>query len=208
MNTYITFIIPTIGRSSLIYSLQSLYNLIDPEWRAILIFDGIVQNIEINDSRIHVIEIEKKGINTSRNLAGEVRNIGMKYIFEHRLSPWIGFLDDDDTISPEYICNLKKETITYSVMDICIFRMAYPNKFILPAKIDKTIQRNRVGISFAIQTTLVSHLSFKNHPFEDYLFLKNAQTYGFHILLSSYVSYYVRCKSYEINELYPKYIIC
>lgn len=71
----ITFIIPTIGRISLNNSINSLLNQTVKKWNAIIIFDGIKCNIENNDSRIQIIEIEKKGINI--NSAGNVRNYGM-----------------------------------------------------------------------------------------------------------------------------------
>jgi glycosyltransferase involved in cell wall biosynthesis len=71
----LTFIIPTIGRPSLKYAIKSLKDQTIQNWNAIIIFDGIKCNIENNDSRIQIIEIEKKGINI--NSAGNVRNYGM-----------------------------------------------------------------------------------------------------------------------------------
>ena len=37
----ITFIIPTIGRDTLLNSINSLFNQTIKEWKAIIIFDGI-----------------------------------------------------------------------------------------------------------------------------------------------------------------------
>ena len=72
---FITFIIPTIGRSTLINSINSLLNQTDNNWNAIIVFDGIKQNITINDNRIKIIEITKCGL---KNSAGSVRNEGIK----------------------------------------------------------------------------------------------------------------------------------
>jgi glycosyltransferase involved in cell wall biosynthesis len=44
----ITFIIPTIGRKTLINSLQSLISQDNPNWCAIVIFDGVSKNITSN----------------------------------------------------------------------------------------------------------------------------------------------------------------
>jgi len=197
---FITFIIPTIGRQSLLNTIQSLYNQSEDNWDAIVIFDGIKNNFEITDSRIKIIEIEKTGIN---NNAGLVRNIGIKYVNN---SEWIGFLDDDDYISNNYITNLKTEIFLNNI-DVCIFRMGYENKCILPLKNDRNIYRNRVGISFAIKKYISNTVLFVNNPFEDYIFLKELQNKKYKILISSFVSYFVRIPPYEVIEIYPKIIL-
>ena len=93
----ITFIIPTIGRDTLINSINSLLNQTYIDWNAIIIFDGIKSNIDINDERIKIIECEKKGLNF--NSAALVRNYGISFAKTY----WIAFLDDDDIISNDYI---------------------------------------------------------------------------------------------------------
>ena len=200
---FITFIIPTIGRDTLKNSIDSLINQIDNDWNAIIIFDGIKKNIEITDNRIKVIEIEKIGNNDIKNNAGLVRNIGIKNVEK---SLWIGFLDDDDYLSHNYILNLKNEISINPNLEICIFRMAYSNGYVLPTKQDKNINRCKVGISFAIKKYVGKDILFNNNPFEDYLFLKSAQNKRYKILISSYVSYFIKSfpKDYE---LYPKVLI-
>ena len=105
----ITFIIPTIGRSTLINSIKSLKNQTIKDWCAIIIFDGIPSNIDVDvdDNRIKVLECDKKGINI--NSAGEVRNYGMSFVE----TKWIAFLDDDDIIETDYI-----ETF-YNEINLC-----------------------------------------------------------------------------------------
>ena len=101
----ITFIIPTIGRQSLQNSINSLLKQTIKDWHAIIIFDGIKCNLNNNDERIQIIEIEKTGINI--NSAGNVRNYGMSLA----TTEWIAFLDDDDTIAIDYI-----ETFNYELI--------------------------------------------------------------------------------------------
>ena len=66
----ITFIIPTIGRETLIIAINSLFGLNSSNWNAIIIFDGVKKNINIDDERITIIELEKKeGITDKYNKA-------------------------------------------------------------------------------------------------------------------------------------------
>lgn len=197
---FITFIIPTIGRSTLINSIDSLLNQTDNNWNAIIVFDGLKQNIEINDNRIKIIEINKCGI---KNSAGYVRNEGIKLCNN---SIWIGFLDDDDTLSKDYIEKLKEEININNNIDVCIFRMGYENGYILPTLYDKNIIRNKVGISFAIKKNIDNTILFENNPYEDYIFLKKMQCKKYKILISSYVTYFVKTKQYD-TKLFPKVLI-
>lgn len=213
-NVFITFIIPTIGRNSLKTAINSLLDLKDNNWNALIIFDGIKNNLYDKDNnynvdkRIKIIEIEKSGIEDIKNNAGLVRNIGFEYLENNGLnSDWIGFLDDDDYLSYDYICNLKNELSIYPNLDVCIFRMAYPNGGIIPLKMDKNIIRNRVGISFALKYNIIKEYKFINSPFEDYIYLKNLQSKKYKMLISSYVSYFVRCIPYKYKELFPKIMI-
>ena len=59
--TLITFIIPTIGRPSLLRAIESLYKQTVWDWKAIVVFDGIQPNISISDPRIKVLHCEKAG---------------------------------------------------------------------------------------------------------------------------------------------------
>ena len=68
-------------------------------------------NIGINSSTLKSKEIEyicinKLGkVNNIHGSAGFVRNIGMSLV----KTPWIGFLDDDDKLLPNYVESLIKE---------------------------------------------------------------------------------------------------
>ena len=167
-NIFITFIIPTIGRKTLSNAIKSLLEQDDNNWNAIIIFDG-VKNIEllnINDNRLKCIEIDKM------NSAGYVRNIAFNYVSN---TDWIGFLDDDDTISSDYISKLKYEIYLNPNIDVCIFRMGYKNGCILPNKSVRNILIGKVGISFAIKKYIIDTNKFQNCICEDYIFLKELE---------------------------------
>jgi len=200
-NTFITFIIPTIGRNTLINTINSLNNLINQDWKAIIIFDGIKNNFNINNDKITIIESEKKG---EHNKAGYVRNIAFDYITD---SEWIGFVDDDDIISNDYICKLKEEIDLNKSIDVCLFRMAYKNNKILPNNYDKNISKCRVGISFAIKRYISKNVLFSNNQYEDYYYLKELEYKNYNIVISPYVCYYINTTKYEIYEKFNRIYI-
>ena len=198
-NIFITFIIPTIGRKTLSNSIKSLLEQDDNNWNAIIIFDGVknIDLVNINDNRIKCIEIEKM------NSAGYIRNIAFNYMSN---TDWIGFLDDDDTISSDYISKLKYEIYLNPSIDVCIFRMGYENGCILPNKSVRNILLGKVGISFAIKKYIIDTTKFQNFICEDYIFLKELEKKKYKIIISSYTTYFVRNNPYKC-DIYPKILI-
>jgi hypothetical protein len=202
-SSIITFIIPTIGRKSLLESIKSLYNLKNKRWKAIIIFDGVKNNYDINDNRIKCLEIKKRGnIGLNHGNAGIVRNYGLNCNIE---TEWIGFLDDDDSLSPYYIDYLLEEIEINKNIDICIFRMI-DNTNIIPNKYIHGIIQDHVGISFAIKKNVSDKIKFINSDREDYLYLKEAEYRLYNIIISPYVAYFVRMSPYNCDILDRKYI--
>lgn len=198
---FITFIIPTIGRDCLYNSINSLLQQDDNNWKAIIIGDG-VENIEFSDNRIKFIEmknIDKKSCGS----AGLVRNYGFHFLEN---TEWIAFLDDDDTLSKDYISKLKEEIKLNPTLDVCIFRMGYKNGCILPHKSVRNIIIGKMGISFAIKKNISEKIKFQNIKCEDFFYLKDLQKNNYKIVISSYVTYFVRTAYYE-TELYPRILI-
>lgn len=146
--TKITFIIPTIGRTSLINTIASLINQTVPYWKAIIVFDGIEPTIQLKDPRIKCIEIRKSG--EGHNSAGNVRNEGIKWVN----TEWVGLLDDDDIISSRYVETFLNETTDFPEMDAIVFRMYQEIEKgvlidrILPELDTDSLYHQHVGISF------------------------------------------------------------
>jgi hypothetical protein len=192
----ITFIIPTLGRFSLLHTIQSLQKQKINAWKCIILFDGI-KNTHFQhfykDSRIKILEIPKIGENSSR--AGLVRNIAFDYID----TPWVGFVDDDDTLSPYYIQHLMEDMKDH---DIILFRMIYKNRVFLPPTNISSLQKGQIGISFCLKTHLIKNdpeLRFQNDSFEDYLFLQKLIEKGYSIFVSSYIAYYVKSQYFHFE---------
>lgn len=193
----ITFIIPTIGRNTLSNTINSLINQTNSFWKAIVIFDGIIPTYETDDQRIQILQCEKLGEGVNR--AGFVRNYGMNFVD----TEWIGFVDDDDTLSPNYVEQLIKETNQFNTIDIIIFRMFnQENNTILPQLETDNFYEAQVGISFAIKKKIFDQgCQFIASGTEDYSYLENAKNDGHKIMISPYITYFVRNNDYSIYKI-------
>lgn len=201
----ITFIIPTIGRHTLIHTIESLYNQTNKEWRANIIFDGIPCTIdkEALDHRIRVVEIDKKGVHI--NSAGLVRNIGIT----NCITDWVAFVDDDDILSSRYVETFYDEIKKYTDISVIIFRMfnekpkgQYSYNNILPGLITDNFYHQQTGISFVLKTTIFLEDDnwFIPSEEEDYLLLHNLRNKGYKIMISPYIRYFVEPSNMNVLE--------
>jgi len=187
MNT--TFIIPSIGRPTLSRSITSLYTQTNPNWKSIIIYDGINPTEDFQSEKVKTIHTKKLGIITeasnSHNQAGLVRNVGLKHVD----TTWTSFLDDDDTITPNYVDLLLSK---YSQFDLVIFRMYCAKiKLIIPQPNDNQIRFGNVGISFSFKTPKEPILFPKNEGGEDFEFVKNLINQGYNYTITEEVCYHV-----------------
>ncbi len=191
----VTFIIPTIGRDTLLNAINSLLNQTIEEWKAIIIFDGIKKTISISDDRIKIIESNKLGLNI--NNAGLVRNYGMSLVD----TKWIGFLDDDDIIADDYLDCFYKELFYRDDLDVVIFRMNLNNRIIPKLNTDNFYVCD-VGISFILKKSIFdNNIIFIPDGAEDYLYLHNIRINNYKIVISPYIKYFVKKDEYEENDI-------
>ena len=204
-NPKITFIIPSIGREFILYTIDSLLSQTNPNWKAIIIYDNIEPIIKINDSRIQILKTNKKEGQNVRS-AGNVRNYSLNYID----TDWIGFVDDDDTISENYLQNLLSDINNHPQVDCIIFRMM-DNKVILPEIESKMFYKEHVGISFAFKYSLYKDhgLKFSAGDTEDFELLDKIYKKGFKMLLSKHLNYFVGGCDVNLSEIdeIPEYRI-
>jgi glycosyltransferase involved in cell wall biosynthesis len=190
----ITFIIPTIGRSTLPQTLCSLVNQTNPNWKAIVMFDGISPNIQHTDPRIRILDTPKLG--QGRNSAGLVRN----YAITFADTEWVAFVDDDDSLSNKYVELFISESSAYTLAEIIIFRMTFIG--IKPNLSTDMFRLGDVGISFAVKKRIFDdgHV-FIPSDIEDYTYLSQAKDKNYKIMISPCVTYFVRDYSkVECNE--------
>jgi glycosyltransferase involved in cell wall biosynthesis len=185
MNGLITFVIPSINRPSLLRCLLSLERQTNPNWRCIVIYDG-VQGPVFGHEKVTFITIDKIGlIGPANGQAGLVRNVGIKACS----TEWIGFLDDDDTIHPQYVETLFSK---YASFDFVVWRMKYQNGAILPPLHSNELRFANVGISFCYKRSLGAFLFDKNRDGEDFDFLQKLFNTSKHYAVTSEVYYNVR----------------
>jgi len=182
-NSALTFIIPTIGRETLRLTLQSLKNQTITNWKAIVIFDGIEPTIYETDSRITIIKTPIK-LGQGYNSAGLVRNYGIKFAN----TEWVAFVDDDDSITPNYVESFLSEL--WLDPDVIIFRMTLDDR-VCPSIDSTNFFIKDVGISFAVKTELVSKFIFIPSIEEDFEFLDKVRLKKYKIVLSPYITYTV-----------------
>jgi glycosyltransferase involved in cell wall biosynthesis len=167
----VTVIIPSIGRATIERSLNSLLNMNNPNWKALVGFDcvsdDIINNLNLPvDSRIiyHRL-LEKKG--GGNNYGGGVRN----FLIDEAKTQWVCFLDDDDTFRPQYLDCFLEETKNIE-MDCIVFRMSYHEEdiHVLPPLNSTNPEPAQVGISFAVKKSFLDNnsLRFRNGEMEDF----------------------------------------
>lgn len=180
----ISFIIPSINRPSIVDSVNSLLNQSNPNWECVIVYDGI-DGTKFDDPRIKTIVVEKQGETGEYNgHAGLVRNFGLKVVN----SEWVGFLDDDDTLHPDYVKTLFDK---YTKYDVVVWRMQYKNGLILPEFDANELIGGHVGISYCYQNKFGNILFDENFDGEDYLFLVKLSNLTKNFILTPEVYYYV-----------------
>jgi len=187
----LSIIIPTLGRSTLALSLDSLLAQTDQHWRALVGFDGVPLMEVKDDSRITYYEFEKVG---KENHGGEVRNRLIKYSD----TSWVCFLDDDDTFRRDCVEKIQQEIRDRPKADVIVFRMSYDpvDLHVLPLKNETTIKLNQVGISFAVRKAFLQdkNLWFEPGAYEDFGLLTRIQAAGGSVVFINYIGYNVKFK--------------
>lgn len=179
----ITIIIPTVNRPTLELSVNSLINQTNPNWNALILFDGIKKR-NFKDKRIKTLSIPKVGrFGLRHGNAGLVRNVGISKV----KTEWIGFLDDDDTLTPDYVELLLNK---YKDYDLVVFRMKWHTGRIIPNPLNNDIVLNDVGISFAYKSKYKNE--FINSDGEDFDFLDRLKTKVKNYIVAEEVTYSVR----------------
>lgn len=177
----ITFLIPSIGRPSVQAAVDSLYKQTIPNWRAIVCFDRVQPNIQPSE-KVSVMVCDDQDPVKFR--AGLVRN----YARKHVKTEWVGLLDDDDSVTPDYVDKLKQ---CGPNSDIVVFQMIYQGGRVLPPnRHTEFLRKGRVGISFAFRNSI--NVAFKPIFCEDYYFLSEARQKGCRITLCPHVCYRVK----------------
>lgn len=182
----ITFIIPSLNRPSLENSIDSLIKQSNPNWRCIVIYDG-VEGPNFGDERIKTIKVDKLGlIGPANGQSGLVRNKGI----EMCETEWVGFLDDDDTINKDYVKTLFER---YHKYDFVVWRMKSIDGMVLPPFHLNDLYFATVGISFCYKRNRFKDLLFRhNRDGEDFDFLIDLKKISSNFIITPEIMYNVR----------------
>ena len=210
-SSFITFVMPTSGvRKTVVKSIESIRNMTDCNWRLIITYpdhlgtrQALVQtpppllhvlptNIS-RDPRIYFLPYQGS---TSRNFGGLLRNIAFPFIE----TEWVGFLDDDDSLTPDYIDHLRYEAANFQSSVAVVFRMSREETaaFVVPWGSREHLQDitfGRFGISFAVQRKVLKPVGI--HEFvpgdgEDFKLLADLHQCNSSIVVSNKITYLVK----------------
>lgn len=194
-NAKITFIIPSINRPSLHRTIDSLIRQKNPNWKAIIIFDGVKSNIKIADNRFSIININKIG---KRNNAGEVRNIAIKEID----TEWCGFVDDDDMLLNNYVELFYEYITNENYLDVILFRMKKSKRIIPEYNKNNLIwtKNGNVGISFCSKTDILKKYKFIPSNTEDFNLIDRLNKNKKKIMISDKITYLVNDTIFDESD--------
>jgi hypothetical protein len=225
----LTFVVPCSGRPTLLtLTIPSFARQRSRRWRALLAIDGLSSaNIELlgklapiaaAEPRLRVWPLHHKAGSSwkkGKGTAGHVRNLCFPWV----ITPWVGFVDDDDSASPLYVSWVEAALAQSSSkpLDSIVFRMRWvpwqPNERpfcvgtacsrhrnstlseVLPEWNATMLRFGSTGISFCIRTELTrgaNHVGFRQSSDEDYRMHQHLFRMHKHTLLLPYVGYYVR----------------
>lgn len=135
------------------------------------------------------IDVHKEG-------ASEVRN----ELIKKAKTEWVSMLDDDDTVTDDYVRRLKEESEKHPEADVIIFREyfigelmgdenKYPDHFIWQAPV---VHWGQVGIAFSVKREVAIKHPFIEEVNEDFHFVARIDEAGYKIHFSKYIVYRAR----------------
>lgn len=184
-STSVTIIIPTIGRPTLQRAIDSVLMQTNEGWQCYVEGDGVNPRDVIGDPSYGKVLSWKQ---PHFRHESDMRNIGVTQAD----TEWVGFLDDDDTLSPNYVKWLKEEAADN---DVVIFRQTFlkagdQEATVFPSRPE--IVWGNVGISYAIKREWALKHPFKRSRHEDLLQLVAVEAAGAKIHFSNHIAYYGR----------------
>lgn len=119
-------------------------------------------------------------------------------LIEEAETEWVSFLDDDDTVTEDYVARLEEESTKHPEADLIVFREyfigelmdePYPDHFIWQAPV---IHWGQIGISFSVKRDIALKFPFVEEPNEDFHFVRRIEEAGYKIHFSKYLVYRAR----------------
>lgn len=187
--SFVTFIVPTVGRATLQRAVDSVKAQTLPFWDLYIEGDGVDPyealdfgpSAQTSPGAIHAWKQHH------HKHESDMRNIGIR----QARSEWVAFLDDDDTLAPQYVEWLLEAADN---SDVVIFRQIFPKEdgtvAVFPN--EEEIVWGNVGISYAVKRSWALTYPFKRSLHEDLLHLVALEAGGANITFSPHIAYYGR----------------
>lgn len=139
----------------------------------------------------YLVQIDKQGIGASATRNELIRLARTR---------WVSMLDDDDTVTDDYVQRLREESEAHPEADVIIFREyfiqelmgannKYPDHFIWQAP---AVHWGQIGISFSVKREVAMKYPFLDEPNEDFHFISRIDEAGIKIHFSKYLVYRAR----------------
>lgn len=141
-----------------------------------------------NNQANYLVEIDLQGIGASA-----IRN----NLIRLANTEWVSMLDDDDTVTEDYVRRLHEESQKHPEAGIIIFREyfiqelmgdnnKYPDHFIWQAPV---VHWGQFGIAFSVKRDIAIKYPFLEEPNEDFHFVSRIDQAGIKIHFSKYLVY-------------------
>lgn len=117
---------------------------------------------------------------------GVIRN----RLIEQATTPWVSFLDDDDSVTADYVERLKEEIQKNPDAEIIHFRQYFLRGLLLPGW--PKVEWGNIGIAYSMKRELALKYPFRSERHEDYEHVKRLFENGKKVVFSPYITYRVR----------------
>jgi glycosyltransferase involved in cell wall biosynthesis len=174
----ILFIIPSICRPSTQRAIDSLYAQTDDRWEGLIVFNDCLTNLKLGD-KVKSLVFEGKSAAGARNHALD--------LYEQDYTR-IGYLDDDDSLSPNYVKLIYEK---YPDADVVQFRSQTMRKVRQhrPGKIFPN-KANPATIAFTYKSEKGLGIRWDESGKDDQLFYKKLS--GLDVVVANELGYYIR----------------
>lgn len=105
-------------------------------------------------------------------------------------TPWVSFVDDDDTVTEDYVQRLQEEIEKNPDADLIYFRMYNADSGWLSPQ--WPVIRFGIGMCFSVKREVAMEFPFESEPHEDLRFVERLEEAGKKIVFSTYITYKIR----------------
>jgi hypothetical protein len=128
----------------------------------------------------------KVGYDDDRGSRGSIR----MELIQLADTPWVSMLDDDDSVTCDYVQRLEEEIAAHPDAGCIIFRQWWLRGQFIP--VAPEVEWGNIGISFSVKRDIALAHPMRDEPHEDLHFIERLQAAGVKLRFSPYITYRVR----------------